>query len=180
MDKWLSNTPPEGKPPNKKDVKNKIPKEKMEEFKKRKINELIGKKSQPKNKVEKIELKSRENDFLSYVIEFKEWLNKRNYLKGDLDKIESWIKNLYLKLDEYLVQESTADIKAKKTQIKDEYKDIPPTFLDEKTRIAINKKIRGTKKTSSDTYYLRKLKETLTKKLKEARYYEILKRILEI
>ena len=41
---------------------------------------------------------SEESDsekFLDKIIEFKEWLNQRTYLKGDIDKIETWIKNLY-------------------------------------------------------------------------------------
>jgi hypothetical protein len=60
------------------------------------------------------------------------------------------------------------------------YKKIPPNFLDEKIRIALNKKLYGGKKTSTDYYFLKKLKDNVDVKLKEAEYYEILKKILEI
>jgi hypothetical protein len=59
------------------------------------------------------------------------------------------------------------------------YKSIPVKFLDEKTRIALNKKLRGMKRTNSDNYYLRKLKIIVKEKLKDAEYYNILRDILE-
>ena len=120
-----------------------------------------------------------EKDFLSLIIEFKEWLNKRHYLKGDLDKIESWVNNLYLKLGSEANEISTEEKKSIKSQLKEEFKEIPVNFLDEKTRIALNKKLNGTKKTSSDAYYLRKLKSLIQEKLKEAKYYETLRKIVE-
>ena len=66
-----------------------------------------------------------------------------------------------------------------KSELCNQFKKIPHNFLDEKTRVAINKKMRGTKRTNSDNYYLRKLKTMVQEKLKEASYYEILKKILE-
>ena len=74
MDKWLS-----------KDEKNKKPtreftEEEIEEGKKRKIQELTGKKKPAKKPQKKSPEKSEPDDFLSYVIEFKDWLNKRPLL----------------------------------------------------------------------------------------------------
>ena len=66
-----------------------------------------------------------------------------------------------------------------RTHLIEQFRTIPPTFLDEKTRIAINKKLNGTKRTSSDNYYLRKLKSLVREKLDEASYYELLKTILD-
>jgi hypothetical protein len=39
--------------------------------------------------------------------------------------------------------------------------------------------LRGVKRSNSDNYYLRKLKKHIGEKLNEAKYYEILKEILE-
>jgi len=66
-----------------------------------------------------------------------------------------------------------------RTHLIEQFRTIPPTFLDEKTRIAINKKLNGTKRTSSDNYYLRKLQSLIREKLNEAEYYELLKSILD-
>ena len=100
-------------------------------------------------------------------------------MKGDLDKIEAWINNLYLKLGSEANEISNEEKKSIKSQLKEEFKQIPVNFLDEKTRIALNKKLNGTKKTSSDAYYLRKLKSLIQEKLKEAKYYETLRKIVE-
>ena len=144
----------------------------VQNLKKKSVRDLMQKKSKIK------EVNGKPDDFLSYIIEFKDWLNQRTYLKGDIDKIEIWIKNLNKKLD----YENTQGLMAKNnviTQLGNQLKKIPHNFLDEKTRIAINKKMRGTKRTNSDNYYLRKLKTMVQEKLKEASYYEILKKILE-
>ena len=62
----------------------------------------------------------------------------------------------------------------------EEYKSIPPKFIDENTRIALNKKIRNMKRTNSDNYYLRKLKKIIQEKINEAKYYKCLEKILEL
>ncbi|MFX1299071.1 MAG: hypothetical protein ACFFD2_29955 [Promethearchaeota archaeon] len=146
----------------------------MQELKKRKIRDLTEK--------EKLtaDLKVKKEDFLNNILEFKNWLNQRNYLKGDLDKIEIWIKNLYKKIEIEIEQESKLTLINDRKELIEKYKKIPPKFLDDKTRIALNKKLYNSKKTSSDYYILRKLKETVNEKLKEAEYYHILRFILEI
>jgi hypothetical protein len=133
-------------------------------LKKQKIRDIVSK----DEKVESIP------PFLEEVLEFKNWLNNRTYLKGDLEKIETWIKNLYTKL----VIDSEKSVKQRK-ELQIRYKEIPPSFLEEKMRIAINKKLRGTQRTNSDNYYLRKLKSIVKEKLKDAEYYEIISKILE-
>ena len=110
-------------------------------------------------------------------MKFKEWLDDRNYIKGDMIKIETWIKNLYLRLEINNIQNQSQKINISK--LKEKYKEIPPAFLDEKIRIALNKKLRNINRTASDNYYLRKLKETIKERLKEAEYYETLRKILE-
>ena len=112
-------------------------------------------------------------------MKFQKWLSKRTYIKGDLDNIETWIKNLYGKIQLETLQEEKTEKKLEGKSLIEQFKRIPPKFLDEKTRIAINKKLHGRKKTSSDSYYLRKLKTIILEKLKEATYYEMLRNILE-
>lgn len=173
IDKWLAD--PRAKERKRKLNKKfeRLPEEKVQELKKKKIQNLIH-----DNKLNNTQPKE-ENDFLSQIVEFKEWLNQRHYLKGDLDKIEAWIKKLYIKLSSETEEISNKEEKSLKSQLKEQFKEIPVNFLDEKTRILLNNKLNGTKKTSSDAYYLRKLKSSIQGKLKEAKYYEILRKILE-
>ena len=173
IDKWLEDPSAKERKRKLDEKYERLPEEKVQELKKKKIQNIIQDK-----KVEGLQSKE-EKDFLSLIIEFKEWLNKRHYLKGDLDKIESWVNNLYLKLGSEANEISTEEKKSIKSQLKEEFKEIPVNFLDEKTRIALNKKLTGTKKTSSDAYYLRKLKSLIQEKLKEAKYYETLRKIVE-
>ena len=44
----------------------------------------------------------------------------------------------------------------------------------------MNKLIHGANRTNSDNYYLRKLKNILKEKLKEAEYYDILDKLIKI
>ena len=116
---------------------------------------------------------------IDFFIEFKEWLNKRTYLKGDLDKIVIWIENLYTKsISEAIKYEKSID-NSNKTKLIEQYRKIPPKFLDEKTRVAISKKIHGKKRTNSDNYYIRKLKSNIEDELNKAEYYRILKKVIE-
>ena len=61
----------------------------------------------------------------------------------------------------------------------EDFRKIPVDFLDEQTRLAVIKKLRNTKRTNSDNYFLRKLKLVVEIKIIEAKYYRILKRILD-
>jgi len=71
-------------------------------------------------------------------------------------------------------------IKDNRGQLIQQFRKIPFNFLDEKTRIAVNKKLHGQKRTNSDNYFLRKLKAEIKEKLHEASYFEILKAIIEL
>ena len=172
INKWLSDKDSKEEEIKREKLFKALPQEKVQELKKRKIRDLTEK--------EKLnaDLNTKKEDFLSNILEFKDWLNQRNYLKGDLDKIETWVLNLYKTVE--FEQESRLSLISDRKQLIDKYKKIPPKFLDEKTRVAINKKLYNSKKTSSDYYILRKLKEMVNNKLKEAEYYHILRRILEI
>jgi len=172
IDKWFSDKDSKEEELRKEKLFKTLPQEKVQELKKRKIRDLTEKEKL------KADLNTKKEDFLSNILEFKDWLNQRNYLKGDLDKIETWVLNLYKTVE--FEQESRLSLISDRKQLIDKYKKIPPKFLDEKTRVAINKKLYNSKKTSSDYYILRKLKETVNEKLKEAEYYHILRRILEI
>jgi len=174
IDKWISDKDSKEEELRREKLFKTLPQEKVQELKKRKIRDLTEKEKL------KADLNTKKEDFLSNILEFKDWLNQRNYLKGDLDKIETWVKNLYKKVEFEVEQESRLSLISDRKQLIDKYKKIPPKFLDEKTRVAINKKLYNSKKTSSDYYILRKLKETVNEKLKEAEYYHILRRILEI
>ncbi len=172
IDKWLSDKDSKEEELRREKLFKTLPQEKVQELKKRKIRDLTEKEKL------KADLNTKKEDFLSNILEFKDWLNQRNYLKGDLDKIETWVINLYKTVE--FEQESRLSLISDRKQLIDKYKRIPPKFLDEKTRVAINKKLYNSKKTSSDYYILRKLKETVNEKLKEAEYYHILRIILEI
>jgi hypothetical protein len=174
IDKWLSDKDSKEKKLRREKIFIALPQEEVQELKKRKIRDLTEK--------EKLyeDLNTNKEDFLNNIVEFKDWLNQRNYLKGDLDKIETWVKNLYKKIEIKVNQELKLSLISDRKQLIDKYKKIPPKFLDEKTRIAINKKLYNSKKNSSDYYILRKLKDTVNDKLTEAEYYHILRIILEI
>lgn len=173
IDKWLEDPSAKERKRKLNEKFKKLPEEKVQELKKKKIQNLVR-----DNKLD--DAQSKEDSlFFSQVIGFKEWLNKRHYLKGDLDKIEAWINKLYITLDSEIKEKSNMEEKTLKKQLKEQFKEIPVNFLDEQTRILVNKKLSGTKKTSSEAYYLRKLKSSIQEKLKEAKYYEILRKILE-
>jgi len=171
IDKWLSNNDTEEERRKKEEIyKNLSAKDKLE-LKKQKINELVKEKS-----INQI-AEEKKDDFLKDILIFKDWLDNRTYLKGDIQKIETWIENIYRKINKFKIKEKNRNTKK---ELIDEYKEIPVDFLDEKTRIAINKKLRGIKRTNSDNYYLKKLKGRIKEKLKEAKYYATLREILEV
>lgn len=171
IDKWFTKDNSKEERERSEKIFKTLSEEEVQNLKKKSIRDLTQKKRKRK------EVNGKPDDFLSYIIEFKDWLNQRTYLKGDIDKIEIWIKNLNKKLD----YENNQGLMAKNNVISElvtQFKKIPHNFLDEKTRNAINRKMRGTTQ-KNDYYYLRKLKEMVQEKLKEASYYEILKKILE-
>ena len=173
IDKWLSESDPKKREKLEK-YYNSLPEEKVQDLKKKSIRELTKKNEKLKVDVPKTK------DILDDILEFKEWLNKRNYLKGDMDKITIWIKNLNKRLNRDQKNKTKDSIKDERKQLIEQFRLIPATFLDEKTRIAINKKLHGQKRTNSDNYYLRKLKAQITEKLNEASFFEILKEIIEL
>jgi len=142
----------------------KLSKTEQTELKKKKIQQIVQKEKKDANS---------KSEFLNEVLKFNDWLNQRNYIKGDIDKIETWIRNLYKRLT------SDTDNVQNDKGLKKAYNQIPANFIDEKTRIALNKKLRKVSRTSSDNYYLRKLNNTIKERLKEAEYYEILRKLLE-
>ena len=172
IDRWLSEKDSKDEDIKREQAYKKLSEEEVQDLKKKKVRDIVQKKTS-----ENIET-PKENDFLYEIIKFNNWLNQRTYLKGDFDKIEMWIKNLYSKMNSEAAHESCQTDYSEKRKVIDEYKKIPPQLLDEKIRIALNKKIHGGKKTSSDNYYLRKLKAKIKDKLLEAKYYEILYKII--
>jgi hypothetical protein len=172
IDKWLSESDPKKREKLEK-VYNALPEEKVQDLKKKSIRELTKKKE-----IEKAD-DPKTIDILDDILEFKEWLNQRNYLKGDIDKIEIWINNLSKKLNREREKNIKESIKDNRGQLIEQFRKIPFNFLDEKTRIAVNKKLHGQKRTNSDNYFLRKLNAEIKEKLFEASYFEILKTIIE-
>ncbi len=174
IDKWLSKKGSKEEEIKREEAFKRLTKREVSELKKKKIRNMVKKNPQQSSE------ESDSEKFLSKVIEFKEWLDQRTYLKGDIDKIETWIKNLYSGIKYVSDQKQKLINKDDKKNLIENYKKIPPKFLDEQTRLALNKKIHGTSRTNSDNYYLRKLKKSIQDKLSEAKYYEILEKILEI
>ena len=173
IDKWLKQD--KGEDSNKKvEFDKKIQEQQLKEVKNKKLQQL-------KREIkEKKTSRSDSDDFLSYFIEFRDWLNKRTYLKGDLEEIATWINNLYNKLNFEVPHNDDEDDDAIRLDLKKQYKKIPLSFLDDKTRIAINKIVYGQNRSNSDNYYVKKLNLEIQDKLKEAEYYHILKKILEL
>ena len=174
IDKWLSEKDNKEERMKREAAFKRLTKNEVQALKKKKIQEMVKKESQTSG--EDLE----EDRFLIKVIEFKDWLNQRTYLKGDIDKLETWIRNLYLTVNSEIEKIEKSINSDEKGDLIKRYKDIPAKFLDEKTRIAINKKIYGTKRTNSDNYYLRKLKNLIQEKLKEREFYEILDKIIKL
>ena len=174
IEKWLSKKGSKEEELKREQAFKRLTEGEVKELKKKKIRDMTKKEDQ------KPLVKSDAEKFLHNIVEFKDWLNQRTYLKGDVEKIETWINNLYSEIKSETQDKQELSNKNNKKQLVEEYKKIPPKFLDENTRIAINKKIYGTKRTNSDNYYLRKLKSSIQDKLTNARYYETLESILKI
>ncbi|MCK4380590.1 MAG: hypothetical protein KAW51_05570 [Candidatus Lokiarchaeota archaeon] len=174
IDKWLNEKDSKEERIRREKAFKSLSKQEVQDLKTKKIRDMVQKDDQKTNKV------SERDKFLDNILEFKNWLNQRTYLKGDIAKIETWIKNLYSIVNyEPELKVKLANYSEKRKFI-EKYKEIPPKFLDEKTRVALNKLIHGATRTNSDNYYLRKLKIILKEKLKEAEYYEILDKLLRI
>jgi len=174
IDKWLSKKGSKEEELKREEAFKHLTESEIKELKKKKIRNMIQKGHQQSN------VKSDTEKLLNKIIEFNEWLNQRTYLKGDIEKIETWINNLYSIIKYEAEEKQKMGNNNIKKKLVEDYKKIPPKFLDEKTRIALNKKIYGTRRTNSDNYQLRKLKNNIKDKIQEAKYYEILGRLLVI
>lgn len=177
IDKWLVDKEWLEKKKKREESYKKLSKEEKKNLEKESVKNLIGEKEEEPQ--EKIKEKNIEEDyFLKKVVEFKEWLDTRTYLKGDKTKIEMWVSNLN-RIHRANTQKTNHNYRKSKKDLIEEFRLIPPDFLDEKTRIAINKKLHNDERTSSDNYYLRKLNKRIEEKLKEFKYYKILRDILD-
>lgn len=168
LNKWLENgvsTQKQGKPkePTKLLIKNQ----------KKNIIKMIIKK-QPESELKK---KDSIDEFLSYILEFKDFLNSRTYLRGDLEKLINWITNLNYKYEELIQNNNSKDSKNNKSA-QELLKEVPPKFLDEKLTITLKRFVNKSEINNSDRYYLRKLKNIISDKLKELKIYEFLDEIL--
>ncbi len=173
MDKWLDDDETKENKKRRNEIYGNLSNEEKNNLSKLKIRELVK-----KDKITSSFDESRKG-FLTKVLEFKDWLDNRSYIKGDIERIQTWVENLYYMIESSIkFQNKTVFNKGEETLI-NSYKSIPVKFLDEKTRIALNKKMKGIKRTNSDIYYLRKLKNIIKEKLKDAEYYNILRDILE-
>lgn len=174
IDKWLDDEDAIEEKKKREQIYNSLSKEERKDLKQQKIRELVKKSKQTEI------LSEKRKDFLNSIIEFKDWLDNRTYLKGDIERIKTWVENLYYILRANIESQNSQYSEEEKKILIKNYNSIPANFLDEKTRIAINKKLKGMKRTNSDNYYLRKLKATVREKLKEKEYFEILRDILEL
>lgn len=174
IDKWLSEEDSKEERIRREKAFKRLTKDEVQELKKKKIRDVVKKEVKNTGEI------SESDKILQEIVEFKGWLNQRTYLKGDLDKIETWIRNLYSTISYESERKAKLINHNEKKKLIEKYREIPINLLDEKTRVAINKKIRGTNRTNSDNYYLRKLKNHLKEKLKESEYYAIIDKILKI
>ena len=173
IDKWLDDEDTVEEKKKREEIYKSLSKEEKKDLKQQKIRDLTQKGKQ------KEILSVKRKDLLNKVLEFKDWLNNRTYIKGDIERIATWVENLNILLHETLENHNSHFSEKEKKIIIQNYNSIPVNFLDETMRIAIYKKLKGTKRTNSDNYYLRKLKNIIKEKLKEAEYYNILRDILE-
>ena len=170
LNKWLSDPEIEEKRKRKEEMYKALPDQQIKELKKESIRKIV------KEEKEEVPTEDFSDNILNDVIEFKNWVDSRTYLKGDTEKIETWIKILYKKMVSInkVLNKDNYD-----QDLVEDFRKIPVDFLDEQTRLAVIKKLRNTKRTNSDNYFLRKLKMIVEIKLIEAKYYKILKSILD-
>ena len=175
IDKWLNKEDLELRKKREESYKN-LSKEEKLKLKKKKIKEL------KKEDIKEKKSEQKPNELLNLIVEFKDWLNKRTYLKGDLDKIETWIKILHKKFALEIIQTNNTNENKNfsKSKLLEDYRRIPPKLLDENKRVALSKLFYGKILTNSDNYHIRKLKSEIKGKLKEAKYYDILEKIIEL
>jgi hypothetical protein len=170
LNKWLSDPEIEEMRKKKEEMYNALPDQQIQELKKESIRKIV------KEEKEEVPTEDLSDNILNDVIEFKNWVDSRTYLKGDTEMIETWIKILYKKMVSInkVLKKDNYD-----QDLVEDFRKIPVDFLDEQTRLAVIKKLRNTKRTNSDNYFLRKLKMIVEIKLIEAKYYKILKSILD-
>jgi len=174
IEKWLTKKKSKEEEKKREEAFKRLTSDEVQTLKKKKIRKMIQKEnSQP------IEI-SETDKFLRDVIEFKDWLNQRTYLKGDIEKIETWIASLSSKIHIETRYKTKENLKQTKESLIEEYKKVPLNLLDEKTRIALNKRIHGTKRTNSDNYYLKKLRNNIQEKLDQAKYFKVLDKMFKI
>ena len=173
IEKWLDDEETKEERKKREEIYSSLSNTEKIDLKQQKIRDLVK-----KDKITSSFDESRK-DFLAKVLEFKDWLDNRSYIKGDIERIQTWVENLYSLMNASIKFQNRVGFNDGGENLINRYKSIPVQFLDEKTRIALNKKLKGIKRTNSDNYYLRKLKIIVKEKLKEAEYYNILREILE-
>ncbi|MFX1438136.1 MAG: hypothetical protein ACFFAA_13225, partial [Promethearchaeota archaeon] len=124
IDKWLDGKNSKEEKLRRDKAFKQLSKEEVEGLKKKKIREIVKKQEEDKSDHEREKL-------LQQIIEFKEWLEQRTYLKGDLDKIVMWIKNLNSIISLSAERRERVTLYDEKKKIIEKYKEIPPKFLDE-------------------------------------------------
>ena len=173
MDKWLDDDETKENKKKRNEIYSSLSNEEKKDLKQQKVRDLV------KKDIITSSFDESRKDFLTKVLEFKDWLDNRTYIKGDIERIQTWVENLYSMVDANINFHNKNISNNGKETLFNSYKTIPVKFLDEKTRIALNKKLKGMKRTNSDNYYLRKLKIIIKEKLKDAEYYNIIRDILE-
>ena len=91
IDKWLNEKYTKEERIKREKAFKQLTKEEVQELKKKKIRDMVKKEEQKMSEI------SEKEKFLQDIIEFKDWLNQRTYLKGDIDTIETW-KKIYIQL----------------------------------------------------------------------------------
>ena len=140
IDKWIDDEDTIEEKKKREEIYNSLSKEEKKDLKQQKIRNLVQKSK------EKELLSSKSKNLLDKVIEFKDWIENRTYIKGDIERIETWVENLNILLRESLESQTMQNKEERTKTVIQDYKSIPVNFLDEKTRIALNKKLKGMNK----------------------------------
>jgi len=93
MDKWLDDEETKENKKKRNEIYSSLSNEEKNDLSKQKIRELVK-----KDEISSSFDESRK-DFLTKVLEFKDWLDNRAYLKGDIERIQTWVENLYSMVD---------------------------------------------------------------------------------
>ena len=85
MQKWIDDKDTIEEKKKREEIYNSLSKKEKKDLKQQQIRNLVQKSK------EKEILSSKSKNLLDKVIEFKDWIDNRTYIKGDIERIETWV-----------------------------------------------------------------------------------------